>query len=72
MKKVWALFKIEESYSSNSSNMLACFDEKPSVDKLIGEGFSEEESHRLLEDQLAGDERTSYYLEEIDDYEDDD
>lgn len=69
MKKVWALFKIKDVYKSNSSDMMACYENKPSADLLVKEGFSEWESRQLLKSNTVEHKTTSFYLEEIEDYE---
>lgn len=67
--KVWALFYIADVYKSNSSDMRVCYGEKPSAEVLMRESFTKWEAGQLLKGNSVDRKHSSYYLEEIDDYE---
>lgn len=71
VEKVWALFHFKDFYQSNSADMRDCFPDKPSVEALLDVGFTKWEAGQLLKGNTVEYKDSSYYLEEIDDYESD-
>lgn len=71
MKTVWALFHFKDFYKSHSADMRDHYPEKPSVEDLLGKGFTAWEARQMLKGNSVERGNSSFYLEEIDDYEGD-